>query len=75
MMLKPKTQEIFDYLKKNGKTSLEDLVTATGRAPRSISGSLTALQNQNFVERISEDGVKYAQLTPEGMAFVPSEDE
>ena len=74
MALKPKTLEVFEYLKANGKCSMEDLVTATGRPPRSISGSITALHNQGLADRIKEDGVVYAMLTDAGENFVPDEE-
>lgn len=75
MTLQPKTQEVYDFLKVNGKTSMDELVEKLGRSPRSISGSLTSLKNRNFADRITENDVKYAFLTEEGLAFVPSEEE
>jgi len=74
MILKPKTQEIYDYLKAHGKSSMEDMVEATGRQKRSISGSITALSNQKFAIREEIDGIVYVSLTTEGLNFVPSEE-
>ena len=74
MALKPKTLEVFEYLKANGKSSMDDLVEAMGRAPRSISGSITALHNQGLADRVKEDGMVYAFLTEEGEKFVPEDE-
>lgn len=85
MTLKPNSQAIFDYVKENGRVTVEELCNALGREPKSINGSVTALgckgKGKGLVdyEKVAVEGqekpVKYVFLTEAGKNFVPSVDE
>lgn len=82
MKLTEKSQGVFDYIKANGgKVSIDELCTALNRAPRSINANVTDLAKKGLVtrEKVAAEGedekeITYAVITPEGAAFVPSDD-
>lgn len=82
MKLTEKSSEVFNYIKDNGgRVSIDELVEALGRAPRSINANVTDLKNKELVVREKEAGegedakeITYAVLTEAGKEFVPSED-
>ncbi len=73
--LTEKSQEVFDYVKANGKVSIEELTTATGRNARSVGANVTDLSKKGLAERVKEDvegadkPVTYVVLTADGEAF------
>lgn len=82
MKLTEKSQAVLDYLKSNGgKVSIDELCEALDRAPRSINANVTDLCKKGLVvrEKVAaasddEKDITYAVVTPDGAAFVPSED-
>ena len=83
MKLTEKSQSVFDYIKNNGgKVTIDELCNALDKAPRSTNANVTDLSKKGLVtrEKVAAEGddakeITYAVLTPEGAAFVPSEDE
>ena len=82
MKLTDKSAEVFNYVKENGgRVSIDELCSATSRAPRSINANVTDLANKKLVVREKVEGkedekdITYVVLTDEGKVFVPSEDE
>ena len=73
--LTEKSTEIFNYVKENGKVSIEELATATGRNARSVGANVTDLSKKGLAERVKEDvegadkPVTYVVLTEAGEAF------
>ena len=80
MILTSKTNEIYEYVKANGRVSIEELCTVTGRGARSVGANVTDLQKKGLVEREkvevegAEKPVVYVNLTDAGATFVPSDD-
>ena len=81
MKLTEKSNEIFNYLKENGRVSIEELASATGRTARSVGANVTDLSNKELAvrEKVAGEGegakpVTFVMLTEKGMNFVPSED-
>lgn len=83
MKLTEKSQSVFDYIKNNGgRVTIEELCSALDKAPRSINANVTDLSKKGLVtrEKVAGEGedakdITYAVLTPDGAAFVPSDDE
>ena len=82
MKLTQMSTQVFDYVKENGgHVSIEELCGATGRTARSVGANVTDLQKKGLVarEKVAVDGeekpVTYVNITEEGKAFVPSDDE
>lgn len=80
MKLTEKSNEVYEYLKKNGEVSMEELVTVTGRISSSINASVVDLERKGLATRRKEaiEGkdkpATYFSLTPEGLEFVPTEE-
>lgn len=82
MKLTEKSQGVLDYIKANGgKVSIDELATALDRTSRSVNANVTDLTKKGLVvrEKVAaksddEKDITYAAITPEGAAFVPSED-
>lgn len=74
--LTEKSKEVFDYVKANGKVSIDELSTATGRNARSVGANVTDLAKKGLAERVKEEvegadkPVTYVILTADGEAFV-----
>jgi uncharacterized membrane protein len=83
MKLTEKSSQVFDYIRDNGgHISIDELVSALGRAARSIGANVTDLQKKGLVvrEKVAGEGedakdITYVNLTDEGKVFVPSTDE
>lgn len=85
MKLTSKSAEVFNYIKENGgRVSIEELATALGRTPRSVSANVTDLcsEKKGLAVRVkvaAEDPdakpITYVELTEAGKTFVPSDDE
>lgn len=83
MKLTEKSQSVFDYIKNNGgRVTIEELCSALDKAPRSINANVTDLSKKGLVtrEKVAGEGedakdITYAVLTPDGAAFIPSDDE
>lgn len=77
--LTEKSKEVFDYVKANGKVSIAELATATGRSARSVGANVTDLTKKGLAVRDKveiegeEKPVTYVSLTAEGEAFTPGE--
>ena len=75
MKLTAMSREVFDYVKQNGKVSIAELASVTGRTERSVGANVTDLKKKALAERVKEtvEGeekpVTYVVLTEEGMAF------
>lgn len=80
MILTSKTNEIYEYVKANGRVSIEELCTVTGRGARSVGANVTDLQKKGLAAREketvegAEKPVTYVVLTDAGKTFVSSED-
>ena len=78
---------VFNFVKENGKVSIDEIATGLGKSVRSVNGTVTALGTKGphakgLVERIKEDvegeekPVTFVALTEKGEAFDPdAEDE
>lgn len=83
MKLTEKSQGVFDYIKANGgKVTIDELCSALDRTARSVNANVTDLSKKGLVtrEKVAVEGeddkeITYAVITPEGAAFVPSDDE
>ena len=83
MKLTEKSNEVYTYVKENGgKVSVDELVSALGRAARSINANITDLcsEKKGLAMRVKEEvegaekPVTYVVLTEAGLNFVPTED-
>lgn len=78
--LTEKSKEVFDYIKANGKVSITELTTATGRGARSINANVNDLVKKGLTERdkVEVEGedkpVTYVSLTAKGETFVQPEE-
>ena len=78
--LTEKSKEVFDYIKANGKVSITELTTATGRGARSINANVNDLVNKDLAERckVEVEGedkpVTYVYLTAKGETFIQPEE-
>lgn len=83
MKLTEKSQVVFDYIKgHDGKVTIDELCSALDKTARSINANVTDLSKKGLVvrEKVAGEGedakdITYAVLTPEGAAFVPSDEE
>lgn len=83
MKLTEKSSQVFNYVRDNGgHISIDELVSALGRAARSIGANVTDLKKKGLVvrEKVAGEGedakdITYVNLTDEGKVFVPSADE
>jgi predicted transcriptional regulator len=82
MKLTAMSNEVFQYVKENGgKISIDELVSALGRTPRSIGANVTDLTKKGLAirEKVAGEGedakdITYVVLTDEGHNFVPTEE-
>lgn len=81
MKLTKMDSEVFNYVKNaGGHVSVDEIINAIGRKPRSIGANVTSLQKKGLVEREkvevegAEKPVVYVNLTDAGATFVPSDD-
>ena len=83
MKLTEKSAAVFDYIKANGgKVTIDEICAALDKAPRSVNANVTDLSKKGLVTREKVTGdtedakeITYAVLTPEGAAFVPSDED
>lgn len=85
MKLTEKQTAVFNYLKANGRVTMDELCNALGSDPKHLNPVLTGLgvkgeHAKGLVdyEKVAIEGqekpVKYVFLTEAGEVFVPSED-
>ena len=80
MVLKEKTQELFDLIKGNGgRMSTKAMAEELGVKINSVTGRVNSLVKNElaFRDRVDEGGDKpvvYVELTEAGINYVPSED-
>ena len=82
MKLTEKSNEVFELVKNaGGRISVEELVEATGRTPRSINANVTDLCKKELAcrEKVAGEGedakdITYVVLTEDGMTFVQGEE-
>lgn len=80
MKLTEMSTQVYEYVKENGKVSIEELANATGRSPRSVGANVTDLTKKGLAVRVKEKGeddkdITYVQLTEDGENFVPSDED
>lgn len=85
MKLTEKSMEVLTYCKENGgRVSMEELATALGRTPRSVSANVTDLcsEKKGLAVRVKVAGdgddakpITYVELTEAGKNFVPSDED
>lgn len=86
MKLTEKQTAVFNYLKENGRVSMDELCEALGTDAKHLNPVITTLgckgeKAKGLVdyEKVTVEGqekpTKYVYLTVDGVAFVPSADE
>lgn len=78
MKLTEKSSEVFNYVKQNGRVSIEELVEAIGRPARSINANVTDLTKKGLCVREKEAGeekdITYVVVTPDADALLTAEE-
>lgn len=82
MKLTEKSTNVLNYIRDNGgRVAISELADALGVTARSVNANVNDLVKKGLVVRekaaaTEEDGkdITYAVATPDGVAFVPSED-
>lgn len=70
--LTPLSFEVYEYVRENGKSSLDEISEALGRTSRSVSANIRDLQTKEIAVRLKEtvEGIEkpvtFVQLTEEG---------
>lgn len=79
MKLTEKSNEVFNYVKQNGRVSIDELVEALGRPSRSINANVTDLTKKKLCvrEKVAGEGDKeitYVLVTPDADALLAAEE-